>query len=84
MKVEPLVFPVGRIGSESEPPNLAAETIAECGAFHARNPRSPVRLRQPGLPKPHGIQGVGGSTRVPAEKSLQPQTSWRWNQSVAN
>ena len=35
-----------RIGSETEPPNLATETNAGCGVFQARNPKSPVRNRE--------------------------------------
>ena len=35
----------GRIGSETEPPNLATETNTGRGAFRARNPQSPVRIR---------------------------------------
>ncbi len=37
---------LGRIESETEPPNLATETNAGCGVFQARNPQSPVRIRE--------------------------------------
>jgi len=44
MEFEPPVFPVGRIGSETEPLNLATEKNTGCGVFQARNPQSPVRI----------------------------------------
>ena len=35
-----------QIGSETEPPNLATEKNTGCGVFQARNPQSPVRIRE--------------------------------------
>jgi len=35
-----------RIESESEPPNVPTEKNADCCAFEAANPPSPVRMRQ--------------------------------------
>ncbi len=36
---------LGRIESESEPPNMATEKNAGHGVFRAPNPQSPVRMR---------------------------------------
>ncbi len=36
---------LGRIESESEPPNLPTEKNAGCFALEAPNPQSPVRIR---------------------------------------
>ena len=51
MEFEPPVFPVGRIGSESEPPNLATEINATSCPLSARNSPSPVRIRLCPSPK---------------------------------
>jgi hypothetical protein len=47
--------------SESEPPNLATEKNADCGAFEAPNPQSPVRISQDPHPKPRAITGFWGT-----------------------
>lgn len=51
MEFEPPVFPVGPIGSESEPPNLATEINATSCPLSARNSPSPVRIRLCPSPK---------------------------------
>ncbi len=51
MEFELPVFPVGRIGSESEPPNLATEINATSCPLSARNSPSPVRIRLCPSPK---------------------------------
>ena len=60
-------FSLGRIESESEPPNLATEKNARNSVHGAPNPRSPVRLHEADRPKPRGIAGFSranpGSTR---------------------
>ena len=55
-----------RTGSETEPANLATETNTDCGVFQARNPQSPVRVRQGPRPKPRETTGFWGPTRAPA------------------
>ena len=50
-----------RIGSETEPPNLATETNTDCAVFQARNPQSPVRVRQGRPPKTPRNRGVFGA-----------------------
>ncbi len=54
------------IKSESEPPNLATETNANCGAFQARNAQSPVRLRQGPRPKPRATAGFWAADPGPS------------------
>ncbi len=54
-----------RIGSETEPANLATETNTDCGVFQARNPQSPVRVRQGPRPKPRESTGFLGSDSRP-------------------
>ncbi len=46
MRAACLFADYGRIWGEAEPPNLATETNAGCGVFQARNPKSPVRIRE--------------------------------------
>jgi hypothetical protein len=58
MEFELPVFPVGRIGSESGPPNLAAETNPPSCPPSARNPSSPVPIRLCPSPKTPRKRGV--------------------------
>ncbi len=66
-----------RMESESEPPNLATEKNTGNGVFDARNPQSPVRMREAPRPKPRGIAGFSRPPRALTEKSLRRQTRWR-------
>ena len=48
---------MGRIESESEPPNLPTEKNAGCSFFQARNPQSPLRIREGRAAKTPRIRG---------------------------
>ena len=57
-----------RIGGEPEPPNLATETNTGRGVFPARNPQSPVRIRERSTAKtPRNRGDFSGCAAVRAE-----------------
>ena len=70
MELEPPVPPVGRIGSESGPPNLATETNASRWPRLARNPPSPVRVRRRHSPKTPRKRGTFWDGRGSWARSL--------------
>ena len=49
---------LGRIESESEPPNLATEKYAACGVLLASNSQSPVRIHEGSTAKTRRNRGV--------------------------
>src|SRR5262245_44348326 len=69
MELELPVFPVGRIGSESEPPNLATEINASRCPLSARNSPSPVPSRL--YPSPKTRRRCGGLWEG---RGLRPQS----------
>jgi hypothetical protein len=83
------VFPVGRIGSESEPPNLATETNATRSPRSARNPPSTARIRlcpSPKTPRKRGsiwddrgqrLQRLRNRGRLGGADSLVRNRLWR-------
>ena len=73
-----------RIESESEPPSLATETGAHNGLFEARGRSLRFGFAKPIARNPAESSGFRGEAFVPAAKSLQPKTDWRWKLSVAN
>jgi hypothetical protein len=77
-------FTPWRIWSESEPPNLPTEKNTGCCVIRARNPQSPVRVREGHTPKLREDTGFWGATRVPASSSPMTRTRWRCGQSGAN
>jgi hypothetical protein len=63
-----------RIESETEPPNLATETNAGCGDFQARNPPSPVRIREGLTAKtPRNRGDFSGCARLRAGSLYDPR-----------
>jgi hypothetical protein len=85
MEFKPPVFPVGRIASESGPPNSATERNATRCPPSARNSPSPVPIRLcPPSQDPAKTREFLGWSRVAGAKSLRPQTRWRSGESSAN
>ncbi len=69
---------LGRIKSETEPPNLPTEKNAGCCAFDAPIPPSPVRVREsPTAKTPRNRGNFSGLYLDACGKSLQQQTRWR-------
>ena len=63
-------MPLGRIGSETEPPNLPTEKNAGCCAFGAPIPPSPVRVREsPTAKTPRNRGNFGDASRTYQEFS---------------
>jgi len=63
---------LGRIKSESEPPNLPTEKNAACGVFEAANLPSPVRVRD------------GPTLNTPRNRGVFSNSSWVRARSLGN
>ena len=90
MEFEPPVFPVGRIGSESEPPNLATEINADCGACHGPelavsgsdspcpSPKTPRNARGFGLGRGLRAQSLCNRRLVGGESGIRTHGTFRY------
>ena len=69
---------------QSEPPKWPAERIKESGAVRRHSESPPLGIRRCRHPKPRGIARFFGPARALGTRSPDPQTEWRWAQSLTN